>query len=134
MRRFVALLVVVAAVGLSGGAAAAWTLTRSGQGAAKAKTLGPGNPPTASVSGKKVTASWTASSYTNGGLPTGYLVRRYNTSTGVLQTIGANCSSTISALTCTENSVPAGSWQYTVTPATGNWRGPESTKSAAVTV
>jgi hypothetical protein len=134
MRRFVVLLVVVAAAGLSGGAAAAWTLTGSGLGAARAKTLGSGSKPTASVSGKKVTVSWTASSYTNGGAPAGYLVRRYNASTGVLQTIGANCSGTITALTCTESNVAAGSWQYTITPATSNWRGPESVKSATVTV
>jgi hypothetical protein len=134
MRRFVVLLVVVAAAGLSGGAAAAWTLTGSGAGAAKAKTLGSGSQPTASVRGKKVTVSWTASSYTNGGAPAGYLVRRYDASTGVLQTIGANCSGTITALTCTENNVAAGSWQYTITPATSNWRGPESVKSATVTV
>ena len=133
MRRLGVLLVVVAAVGFSGGAAAAWTPAGSGRGATRAKTLGSGNAPTASVSGKKVTVSWTASSYTNGGTPAGYVVRRYNAS-GVLQAIGANCAAVITALACTENNVPAGSWQYTVTPATGNWRGPESTKSAAANV
>ncbi len=78
--------------------------------------------------------TWTASSYTNGGAAAGYLVRRYNASTGVLQTVGSACSGTITALTCTETGVPAGSWQYTITPATGNWRGPESAKGATVVV
>lgn len=127
------LLLAVAAVVLPGGAAAAWALQGSGPGAAKAKTLGSGNVPTATKSGHKVTVTWTATSYTNGGTAAGYIIRRYNTS-GVLQTIGANCTGTIAALTCTENSVPSGSWQYTVTPATSNWRGPESAKSAVVTV
>jgi hypothetical protein len=30
--------------------------------------------------------------------------------------------------------VPSGSWQYTITPATANWRGPQSVKSATVVV
>ena len=78
--------------------------------------------------------TWTASSYTNGGTAAGYIINRYNATTGVVQTIGSACTGTIAALTCTENGVPAGSWQYTVTPATANWRGPESVKSAVVVV
>jgi hypothetical protein len=134
MRWLLLVVVVVAAVGFPGGATAAWSLAGSGSGAAMAKTLGSGNVPAGSVSGHKVTVTWAASSYTNGGTAAGYIVRRYNASTGALQTIGANCSGTIAALTCTENGVPAGSWKYTVTPATGNWRGPESAKSPTVVV
>ena len=133
-RRSLPLLLVAAAVAFPGGAAAAWALHASGAGAAMAKTLGAGNRPSGSVSGHKVAVTWTATSYTNGGTAAGYIVRRYNATTGVLQTIGSNCTGTITALTCTENSVPAGSWQYTVTPATANWRGPESPKSATVTL
>ena len=132
--RWFLVVVAVAAVGFPGGAAAGWSLTGSGSGAARAKMLGAGNVPTASKSGHKVTVSWTASSYTNGGAPGAYVVKRYDASTGALQTIGASCAGTITALTCTENGVPAGSWKYTVTPATGNWRGPESARSATVTV
>jgi hypothetical protein len=132
--RWLLLLVAVAVVGCPGRAAAAWALAGSGSGAAQAKTLGSGNAPGGSVSGHKVTVTWAASSYTNGGAAAGYVVRRYNASTGVVQTIGSNCTGTISVLTCTENGVPAGSWKYTVTPATGNWRGPESVKSATVVV
>jgi hypothetical protein len=134
MRWSLLIVIAVVAVGFPGGAAAGWRLAGSGPGAAMAKTLGPGNAPNASVSGHKVTVTWTASSYTNGGAPGGYVVRRYNASTGVVQTIGSNCTGTISALTCTENGVPAGSWKYTTTPATANWRGPESAKSATVVV
>jgi hypothetical protein len=133
MRWFLVICVAVA-VGSPGGAAAGWSLTGLGSGTAKAKTLGSGNVPTVSKSGRKVTVSWTASSYTNGGAPAGYLVNRYDASTGVVQTIGANCTGTITGLTCTENNVPFGSWKYTVTATTANWRGPESAKSATVTV
>jgi hypothetical protein len=122
------------AVGFPGGAAAGWRLVGSGSGAAKAKTLGAGNAPTGSVSGRKVTLSWTASSYTNGGTAAGYVVRRYSASTGVAQMVGSACAGTIASLTCTESGVSAGAWQYTVTPATGNWRGPESAKSTVVNV
>jgi hypothetical protein len=133
-RRLLPLLLVAAAVAFPGGAAAAWALHGSGSGAAKAKTLGSGNAPSGSVSGHKVTVTWTASSYTNGGAAAGYIVNRYNAATGVVQTIGSACTGTIAVLTCTESGVPSGTWQYTVTPATANWRGPESAKSAVVSV
>jgi hypothetical protein len=132
--RSVLLFVAAVAVAFPGGAAGAWVLMRSGSGAAKAKTLGSGNAPSASVSGRRVTLSWTASSFTTGGAVPGYLVRRYNAVTGVGQGAANGCSGTITVLTCSESSVPAGSWQYTVTPAAGNWRGPESAKSALVVI
>lgn len=132
--RWFLILVAVAAVGFPGGAAASWKPPGFGPAAAKAKTLGSGNVPSGSVSGHKVTVTWAASSYTNGGAPGGYVIKRYDATTGVVQAIGANCAGTIAALTCTENGVPFGSWKYSVTPATANWRGPESAKSAPVAV
>jgi hypothetical protein len=132
--RFVLLLVAAVAVAFPGGAAAAWVLVRSGSGSAKAKTLGSGNTPSASNSGHRVTVSWAASSFTTGGAVPGYVVRRYNAVTGVGQGAANGCSGTITALTCTESSVPTGSWQYTITPAAGNWRGPESAKSVVVVI
>ena len=115
-------------------ASAAWSRSAIGGGAAQAKALGTGNIPTATVSGKKVTVIWSASTFSNGGNVPGYVVRRYNASTGVLQTIGASCTGTIAALTCIERNTPAGGWNYTVTPAVANWRGGESAKSPIVTV
>lgn len=125
---------VAVAVGFPGGAAAGWRVVASGAAKAKAKTLGSGNRPAGSVSGHKVTVTWAASTYLEGGAPGGYIVNRYNATTGALQTIGNKCDGTINALTCTENGVPAGSWQYTITPVTANWRGPESVKSLTVVV
>lgn len=133
--RWFLVVAAVAAVGFPGGATAGWSAPGSGSGSAKAKTLGAGNVPSPSKSGKKVTITWAASSYTNGGAPAGYLIKRYDANTGVVQSIGGACTGTITGLTCTENNVPTGSWKYTVTPVAGtNWRGPESAKSATVTV
>ena len=64
---------------------------------------------------------------------TGYTVKRYNAA-GVAQTVGAGCSGTLTTLSCTESSVPAGAWTYTVTPSLDSWLGAESPRSAAVTV
>jgi hypothetical protein len=133
-RRFLPLLLVAAVVAFPGGAAAAWALSGSGSSAAKAKTLGSGNQPTASALLQTVTVSWAASSFTTGGAVPGYVVRRYDVTTGVGVNATNGCSGIVTALTCTETSVPVGAWQYTVTPATGNWRGPESPKSGVVVV
>ena len=54
----------------------------------------------------------------------GYLVKRYDSEHRLLQTILSACTGTITALSCVESSVPAGSWKYTVTPVIGtNWVG-----------
>ncbi len=85
--------------------------------------------------GTTVTVSWSATTLANGQAATGYLVKRYNSSTGVVQTILSACTGTINALSCIESSVPAGSWKYTVTPKIGtNWVGQESSQSGSVTV
>ena len=132
--RFLPLLLVAAAAAFPGAAAAAWALSASGSGAAKARTLGSGNQPTASALLRNVTVTWTASSFTTGGAVPGYVVRRYNALTGAGTQATNGCSGIVTALTCTETNAPVGSWQYTVTPAAGNWRGPESTKSSVVVV
>jgi hypothetical protein len=92
-----------------------------------------GAQPSASVAVDKVTVTWPAASFAGGAAVGGYVVKRYSTG-GVVQTVGAGCSGTISALTCTETSVPAGSWRYSVTPKQGAWAGAESTQSSTVTV
>ncbi len=111
-------------------AAAAWNSSGAGNGYAKADSLAAGTTPTASVSSRSVTIDWSAP----GGVPSaGYIVKRYSTG-GAEQTIGANCSGTVSGTSCTENAVPPGNWRYSVTPARQNWRGTESGQSTAVTV
>src|SRR5205814_4698375 len=105
-----------------------WNHSGSGAQTAKAVSMPTGNTPTASVSNRNVAVSWTGNRLPGGAGITTYLVKRYDTS-GNAQTIGSSCSGTISALTCTETSVPGGTWKYTVTPTLSNWTGAESAQS-----
>jgi hypothetical protein len=112
-------------------ALASWQAPGAGNGYSKANALSPGATPTATVSGRSVTVSWTAS---GGAVPvTGYAVKRYDTG-GQAQTVGSACAGTVAGLTCTENGVPPGQWRYAVAPANNNWRGTESAQSTAITV
>ena len=127
------LLAVILAVGAGPGVAyAAW----SGNGATtvqvQAATMPSGSAPTVSASGHSITVSWSGGSLL-GQSVNGYTVKRYN-GAGVAQTVGAGCSGTITALSCTESSVPAGTWTYTVTPLLYSWLGTESPASSAVTI
>jgi hypothetical protein len=116
-----------------GVAVAAWHGAGSGAGYAGAATAPVGAKPTVGVTGRNVAVSWSASSFPDGTLVGGYLVTRYSTS-NIPQTVGANCSGTIAALTCTEAAVPPGTWTYAVTPKQGGWLGAEGPKSANAVV
>src|SRR5256714_4494957 len=125
--------VAIALAAPAAGASAAWTHSGSGAQTAKAISMPAGNTPTASVSNRSVTVSWTGSTLPGGSAITTYLVKRYDTN-GNAQTIGSSRSGTISALTCTETSVPGGAWKYTISPTLSNWTGAESAQSTAATV
>lgn len=118
---------------LGGTASASWGAAGDGDAFTKATTMPTGNTPAGSVNGRNVTVSWSQSTIL--GDPVGtYTVRRFDASTGVAQTIRANCAGTVSGLSCKEKAVPAGSWKYAVTPVVGNWVGTEGAKSSTVTV
>ncbi len=126
-------LVLLTALGAPSASRAAWQSSGAGSQAAKAITLGSGETPSASVSSRSVTLSWSATGLPGGGSVAGYTVRRYS-SGGALQSIGSACSGTVAATSCTEAAVPAGTWRYTVQPRQGNWTGVESGLSSPVTV
>ena len=128
-----AALVLLTALGAPAASRAAWQSPGTGGQSARAITLPAGSTPTASVSNRSVTVSWSAASLPGGGTVAGYDVRRYSTG-GVLQSIGSGCSGTVAATSCTETAVPAGSWRYAVMPRQGNWSGAEGGLSSAVTV
>jgi hypothetical protein len=134
VRRLVVAIVMVAALALAPDVAlGAWSGSGSGSGYSKARSMPVGNTPSATVSGRNVTVSWSASSFSGGPAVSGYVLKRYDGS-GNQQTIGASCAGTIPTVSCTESAVPAGSWRYTVTPKQGSWTGAESALSSAVTV
>ncbi|MGZ6545128.1 MAG: hypothetical protein ACXVEI_07435 [Actinomycetota bacterium] len=123
---------VVATPGI---AQAAWTATAATpKGYAKAVSVPSGNTPTTSVNGRDVTVSWAVARFPNTTPVAGYTVRRFDSSTGVPQTVLASCTGTIATLTCTEFGVAPGTWKYAVTPKQALWTGPESAKSATATV
>lgn len=120
----------------SGVAWAYWTAgsVPGGNGASAVATVNPvATPPTASAAGDAVTVSWDATTLSTGTPVAGYIVKRYDAGTLALQAILPACTATISATTCIENSIPAGSWRYSVTPVFAtNWQGAESAKSETV--
>jgi hypothetical protein len=130
MRRRARILLGVAlattAVLIPTAAMAVWPGSATGSGRARAQVVAQGNQPLAVAAQSSVTVSWSASTLVPSGQPvTGYVIRRYD-GAGALQPIGATCSGVVTGLTCTEGSVPNGSWLYSVTPAIGSWRGQES--------
>ena len=112
-------------------APASWKGAAPGSASAEARSLGSVAQPTTSIANRNVTVRWTTPA--SGAPVTGYLVRRYDES-GNAQTIGAGCSGTITATSCTETALPPGTWRYRVTTVNANWRGPESPASAPVSV
>jgi hypothetical protein len=113
-------------------------------GAARAGTLSAGNTPaTPGVAGRDVTVTWAQNSpaFLGGLLGAdangGYLIERYAAS-GAAITPAASCGGlrqgAADPLSCTENSLPTGRWQYTVTPKYYNWLGAEGSKSASAAI
>jgi hypothetical protein len=105
-----------------------------GNGASAATTVNRGTTPTVVAAGRAVTVNWAASTLANGRPVAGYIIKRYDVATLTLRTMLSACAGSVTATTCTENSVPIGQWVYSVTPtfATG-WTGPESPYSSPVT-
>src|SRR5256885_7784525 len=130
------ILLGAAAAAVLGGAIVAYaffTATGSGSSSASASTVGTGQQPTTSASGSSVTVSWGQATLANGTPVAAYSVKRYDAN-GAAHTVGAGCSGTLAALTCTETSVPSGTWTYSDTPLQNSWHGAESPKSAQVVV
>jgi hypothetical protein len=133
---------VVVATVIAGTAATAWaywtTNSAAGSsGAATAATVNQGATPSVTLTsiGREVSLSWGASTLSNGTAVSGYLIKRYPAGGGIgaISPIGT-CSGTVAAMGCVEDDVPPGSWQYTVTPSVGSWRGTESLLSGIVSV
>jgi hypothetical protein len=107
---------------------------------AVANSLAQGATPSASVSSTSydtVTITFAEVDTATGGVEipaSDYVLQRYPASGGSPVTVTPSCSGT-GMITCTESSVPDGTWQYTDTPTyAANWVGTESAKSGPVAV
>jgi hypothetical protein len=132
--RSIVIALVVAALTCAGPAAlAAWNFSGDGNGRSRAISMPAGSTPTASVSNRNVQVTWAAVTMPDGGAVDSYLVKRYNTS-GAEESINGACDVVISTTTCTESTVPPGTWRYAVAPRLGSWQGPFGPASADVSV
>ena len=149
-RRLATVLAVLAVFGIGVGLYAFFTAgaTAGSGGQAKGGTLvqgiTPSLSPTSLVAGTNTTTLTLTQSTLNGTkfgtlAGGGYLVTRYAVSApstpvapdgtcNVLITGGPN------TLSCHDDNIPTGRWQYTITNALDNWRSTESAKSSVVTV
>jgi hypothetical protein len=127
---------VLAGIGI---AAAYWIITDSSNfAAATGDSLAGGATPSVSVTpsnSSTVTIAFAKVAMSDGSRVGSYTVRRYPAAGGAATVASVSCSDAATTRTCTETTVPDGSWKYTDTPALGlHWTGAESTLSAAVTV
>lgn len=128
--------VLAAAVVISWGGPAAnafWQTLGSNAGSARADSIPAVAAPSAAVSGGAASVTWKQGTTAEGRPVAGYTVARYSAATGGTNVAaGGGCAGTITALNCSEASLPAGTWYYTVTPVLGLWAGAESVRSGGV--
>jgi hypothetical protein len=121
------------AVGATG-VLAAWSATGTGRAAGAATTMPTGAQPSGGATGSSVTIRWPTATFANGGAVAGYVINRFDAATGAAATVGAGCSGVVTTTTCTELSVPPGTWIYTDTPVQLSWTGGQSPGSAPIVV
>ena len=125
---------VAAALAYPAAAWAQWSASGSGQGGAAATTMPTGATPSVTARSNQVHVQWAAVTLASGASVAGYDIRRYNAVNGTQATIGAGCTGIITATSCTELSVPSGTWFYKDTPVQASWTGGESSASSSVTI
>jgi len=116
------------------GAWAAWSTHGSGGAAGAATTMPAGAAPAGSAVGRSVTVSWPGAGFADSTPVSGYVVHRYDAASHATGTVGAACAGVVGATTCTEQSVPPGTWVYTDVPVQGSWTGGQSPDSAPIVV
>ena len=126
------LLVVLMTV--SGTAWASWTVTGRGTGTAPTAILTAPTSVTATAADGATTVSVAWSAPTTGVAPTGYRVDRTDLASGAtVAACGTSPSSLVATTSCSDASVPDGSYRYTVVAVRSGWTA-TSASSASVTV
>lgn len=139
MRRILVLsLTLVLTLGSVTGALAAWGTSGTGTAQSSADSLPQGSTPTVpTASTGNVELSWAASTPPAGVTFDGYRVERHaagETDPLEFTLAGGSCAGTVDGLTCTDEDVPEGDWQYRVSPMLANWSGERSDPSDTVAV
>jgi hypothetical protein len=112
-----------------------WTSNGSGTGSVKTASLGAGQQPTATVSGRDVTLNWNAA--TNAAT---YVIGRANYGAQSLTTTpNGTCATPVTGTTCVDTGLPengstATNWTYSDTPHLNSWDAATSPPSAEVTI
>ncbi|HWF49163.1 MAG TPA: beta-propeller fold lactonase family protein [Solirubrobacteraceae bacterium] len=108
-RRLPVLVTLVAAAVLAGGALAFYVASGTGVASASVGSISAPSNLTTQQTGANITVSWTAATLDSGAAVQGYIVKRSDGTT--------ICGSPTldSSLTCTDTSVPGGTFTYTVT-------------------
>lgn len=139
MRRILVLsLTLTLTLGSVTGALAAWVTIGTGTAQSSAGSLPQGNTPTVPTdSTGSVELNWAATTPPAGVTLDGYRVERHavgETDPLEFTPAGGSCSGTVDGLTCTDEDVPEGDWQYRVSPRLANWSGERSEPSDTVPV
>jgi hypothetical protein len=115
-------LAAVAVLCVAGSAWAYWTTQGSGSANASVGTLSaPGNV-TATAGASSVSVGWTGSTISNGTPAQGYYVTRTDTSNSqTAPACGSSASSLITSTSCSDTSVPNGTYTYSVTAVYRTW-------------
>lgn len=123
---------------VSGTAWAAWTTSGGGTGSATTGTLSAPTAVTATApsGASSVSVSWSAPS--TGVAPTGYRVDRTDTTSGTTSSAcGSSSTALLTGTSCTDASVPDGTYRYTVVAIRFGWTatsGPSSSVTVRATV
>jgi hypothetical protein len=136
--RWVIAAAIAILVGLGGIAWAYWTTTGSGTASASTATLNPPSDVTATATpgSGTVPVSWTASAVSAGHVaPTGYYVTRASGSTSA-NACGTSPTAltTATATSCSDTSVPDGTYHYNVTAVYHSWTAASESSTNVIVV
>ena len=134
MRALAVFVAFAALMGVPDSAWALWTSTGSGTGAGTTSTLvaPSGVGATSSAGSSAAVVSWTAP--TGGVAPVGYRIDRIDTATGAAAAAcGSSATTLLTPTTCTDASVPDGTYRYVVSSVRAGWTS-ASAPSASVSV
>lgn len=135
MRRSLAAATALAVLGFAAPAIAAWTSSGSGSGTATAGTITASGVPSVTADGSDFDLAWSPGSVSGGGV-VGYEAQRSSDNGSTWSDVGNNCGSAASPITatsCTDKNVPAGTYQYRVISRFQDWEAATSGASASVT-